>query len=215
MKPTVVIGAAAIALVANNADAFFMPAGGIARGAFATARLSSKSTSLSMIGRQGVCISSHGAGCSCSSCSPRGAHRRSCTCPSCSSSVAASGLSHGSGCRCGACSVRMQAHPEGCGCVDCSTTVGAFHGTSCKCPTCAGSGHCVSCTCGTCTANGRGKRAASSLTVMGMGADQQEVSGLGEAATAFRQRLVDEPQSVVFEDTMAAVTEDFDYTPKR
>lgn len=94
-------------------------------------------------------------------------------------------------------------------------TVCAFHGAACKCPTCVGSAHSVSCTCGACMASGRGKRAASSLTVMGMGAGQQESSELGEAATAFRQRLGDEPQSVVFEDTMAAITADFDYTPKR
>lgn len=205
-------GAAAIALVANNTDAFFVPAGAMARGAFSTSPMH---TSLSMIGRQGPSISAQGAGCSCSSCSPRVTHGRSCTCPYCSPPVATSGLSQGSGCRCGACSLRMQAHAEGCGCLDCSTTVGAFHGTSCKCPACTGSAHCVSCTCGTCMASGRGKRAASSLTVMGLGADQQEVSELGEAATAFRQRLVDEPQSVMFEDTMAAVTEYFDYTPKR
>lgn len=48
---------------------------------------------------------------------------------------------------------------------------------------------------------------------MGMGGGQSEQ--LGEAATAFRQRLVDEPQSVVFEDTMTAVEEGFDYSPKR
>lgn len=212
MKPTVVIGAAVISLLARYAEAFFMPAGAIAGGAFSTSL--SSSTSRSTIGRQRVGTASHGAGCSCSSCSPRGSHGKSCTCPSCFSSAAVSGLSHGSGCRCGACSVRMQAHPDGCRCGGCSTAVGAFHVASCMCPTCVGSAHRVSCTCGACMASGRGKRAASSLTVMGMGAGQQ-TSELGAAATAFRQRLVDEPQSVVFEDTMAAVTEGFDYSPKR
>ena len=212
MKPTGVIGAAVLALVANNADAFFMPAGVVAGGAFSTSPLSSSTSAQQSLGT----AASHAAGCSCSSCSPRGAHGCSCMCPSCSSLAAVSARSHGGGCRCGACSVRMQAHPEGCGCGDCSSTLssGAFHGCSCKCSRCVStSAHGLPCTCSACMASGKGQRAASKLTVMGMGRGQSEQ--LGEAATAFRQRLVGEPQSVVFEDTMAAVEEGFDYSPKR
>lgn len=48
-----------------------------------------------------------------------------------------------------------------------------------------------------------------------MGAASDQVSELGGAATELRQRLADEPEAVVFEDTMAAILESFDYTPKR
>lgn len=44
---------------------------------------------------------------------------------------------------------------------------------------------------------------------MGMGGGESEVS------EAFRQRLVDEPEAVMFEDTMGAIAKGFDYTPKR
>lgn len=54
----------------------------------------------------------------------------------------------------------------------------------------------------------RTKRASASLTVMRMG-------GGGEASSTFRQRLTEEPDMVVFEDTMGAIADDFEYAPKR
>jgi len=43
-----------------------------------------------------------------------------------------------------------------------------------------------------------------------MGAGGQVSAGEG-----LRQRLAEEPESVMFEDTMTAIADGFDYTPKR
>ncbi|CAB1121350.1 unnamed protein product [Ectocarpus sp. CCAP 1310/34] len=130
----------------------------------------------------------HGARCSCASCA--GVHGRSCTCPSCSS-TGVSRRSCSAGCRCAGCSVRMKAHRDGE-----DTTSPGGHRASCECPDC-----------GVLKSLSRSRRGASSVTVMSMGG--------GEGDRALRQRLVDEPESVQFEDTMAAIAEGFDYVPKR
>lgn len=200
---SVVIGAAALAsFVAKDAEGFFIPASTIgALGATSTSLLSASDTASFKRG------AGHGTACTCFYCAP-GAHGKSCTCSSCSS-AAVSGRTHGAGCRCGACSVRMQAHDEGCGCAECSGTTRAFHAASCKCSACVSSEHEASCKCSACVGVRGRTRAAASLTVMGMGGGESEVS------EAFRQRLVAEPESVMFEDTIGAIAEGFDYTPKR
>eukprot|EP00903_Cladosiphon_okamuranus_P014835 g13736.t2 len=65
------------------------------------------------------------------------------------------------------------------------------------------------CACSVCTSR-PGGRGASSATVIRMGAGQ--VSDAGEG---IRERLVEEPGSVMFEEAMGAIEAGFDYTPKR
>ncbi|CAN0041679.1 unnamed protein product [Ectocarpus sp. 6 AP-2014] len=129
----------------------------------------------------------HRARCSCASCA--GVHGTSCSCPSCLS-VGVSGRSCSAGCRCTGCSVRMKAHR------DSEDTISPGGRATCECPDC-----------GVLKSRPRSIRAASSAIVMSMGG--------GEGEGALRQRLADEPESVQFEDTMAAIAEGFDYVPKR
>lgn len=50
------------------------------------------------------------------------------------------------------------------------------------------------------------------MTVLGMsGAGTSE----GELVSSLRERLLAEPEAVIFEDTMMAVGQAFDYSPKR
>lgn len=207
MKSAALI-AAALAYAANDVDAFFVPAGGLVNGASSTARVGQQGVSEGSSSRTAVSGAlTHGTGCSCVSCNR--SHGRSCGCPSCSTGVSA--RSHGAGCRCGACAVRMQAHPDGCGCGECSPAApAAFKGSSCNCPDCGGCSKArgAPCMCSVCTT--RPGRRGALATVMSMGAKGQ-VSAAGE----LRARLDEEPESVMFEDTMAAIADGFDYSPKR
>ncbi|CBN80086.1 expressed unknown protein [Ectocarpus siliculosus] len=130
----------------------------------------------------------HGARCSCASCA--GVHGRSCSCPSCSS-AGISGRSCSAGCRCTGCSMRMKAQRDR---EDTTSPVGQR--ATCQCPDC-----------GVLKSRPRSRGAASSVMMMSMGG--------GEGEGVLRQRLADEPESVQFEDTMAAIAEGFDYVPKR
>lgn len=190
MKSTLVLIWVAALSLANGANGFFMPAAGsLVGGASSASHASPRIASRSSIADGGAC----GAGCSCASCTH--AQGRSCTCPSCSSGV--SGRSCSAGCRgCGACSVRMKAHRDGCACCADTTSPGCHGNASCECPDC-----------GVLKSRPSSRRAAYSVTVMSMGG--------GEGEGVLRQRLADEPESVQFEDTMAAIAQGFDYVPKR
>lgn len=214
----------AVACVGGDVEAFVI--GGVASSTARLARQAVGSSSSSSKSGGGVGTvgraAAHGAGCSCISCS-LASHGMSCGCPSCSSGGVLT-RSHRTGCRCGSCSgVRMQAHAAGCGCGECSTTATAFcvGGASCGCSVCTSQQtHGGSCICSACSpcASRPGRRGASLLTVLGATAGGPEAgagAGAAAAVAGLKQRLSEEPESVMFEDTMAAIEDGFDYSPKR
>lgn len=182
-----------------------------------------------------VRMQAHPEGCGCGDCSttttPTAFHGSSCECSACASQA-----THGASCACSACSSRSGR--RGASSLTVMSMMGAgraaaegqvsdataFHGASCECSACAAgvskaAPHGASCACGAC-ASRSGRRGASSLTVMGASAaaaegGQVSETGAGAAVAGLRQRLAEEPDSVMFEDTMAAIEDGFDFSPKR
>lgn len=173
----------------------------------------------------GVRMQAHLSGCGCVDCSPprtAAFHGASCGCTACASQT------HGGSCSCALCASPPSTRGAwsltvmsmmGAGAATAAAAGGhvsetaAFHGAKCECCACAGVSsagpHGACCSCGAC-ASRPGGRGASSLTVMGAAA-----AGGGEQVAGLRQRLSEEPESVMFEETMAAIEDGFDYTPKR
>ncbi|CAM9235321.1 unnamed protein product [Choristocarpus tenellus] len=189
--------AAALAFSASEVMAFLLPSSLVAG-----------TTSLTAVTSSTRVITTHNAACTCLTCR-QSIHSRSCTCSACSSMVL-SAKDHDASFRFGACSVRMQAsHGDWRECGEC---VGrpSLHANNCACPACIPRMNIKSCTCAACV-GGRW----TCLTVMGMDPSSGAESTSPPSIDSLKLKLSEAPESINFEDTMNAIAESYNYTPKR